>query len=179
MTERGGCEHRPPRGGSESSPTLIEALHDVEPERVRDLLVDSEASGSRIVRRLVDEFADRTNRFDRPGEALFAALAAGRLVGVCGLNVDPYAGDDRVGRVRHLYVLTSSRGRGVGRRLVARVIERARGRFDGLRLRTTNPAAASLYMAMGFRPSGEEREFTHVLELARSSDSSRATGARR
>jgi GNAT superfamily N-acetyltransferase len=137
------------------------------PDRVRDLLVDSEAAGSRIVRRLVDEWADGTNRFDRPGEALFAASVSGRLVGVCGLNVDPYAGDDRVGRVRHLYVLVPLRGLGVGRQLVAHVIGRAGDRFDRLRLRTNNEVAARLYVAMGFRTSVGAREFTHVLDLAR------------
>ncbi|PYN90850.1 MAG: GNAT family N-acetyltransferase [Candidatus Rokuibacteriota bacterium] len=167
MTELGGCVHRPPRGGIASGPATIETLRDLPPERVRDLLADSEAAGSRIVRRLVDEWADQTNRFDRPGEALFAARVAGRLVGVCGLNVDPYAGAPRAGRVRHLYVLTSFRGRGVGRQLVAHVIDSAGGRFDTLRLRTNNEAAARLYAAMGFRPRTESGEFTHVLELGR------------
>ena len=165
MTRLGGCVHRPPRGGSDSSPALIEQLQDLPPDRVHNLLVDSEAAGSRIVRRAVDEWAAGTNRFDRPGEALFAASLAGRLVGVCGLNVDPYAGDARVGRVRHLYVLTSCRRRGVGRQLVAHVIDSAGDRFDSLRLRTNNEAAARLYAAMGFRTREAAGEFTHVLEL--------------
>lgn len=148
---------------------FIETLDDLPADRVRVLLADSEATGSRIVRRLVDEWADRINRFDRPGEALFGAWAGGWLVGVCGLNVDPYAGDDRVGRVRRLYVLTGSRRLGIGRLLVRQVIERAGDRFDSLRLRTNNEAAARLYLGMGFRESREPGEFTHVLQLARSS----------
>jgi GNAT superfamily N-acetyltransferase len=59
-----------------------------------------------------------TNRFNKRGEAIFAASAAGALIGVCGLNVDPYASDPRVGRVRHLYVLSGFRQLGVGRQLV-------------------------------------------------------------
>jgi GNAT superfamily N-acetyltransferase len=167
MTARGGRVHGPPAGGSESSPASIEKLLEASADRLRELLVESEAAGSRIVRRLVDEWADGTNRFDRYGETLFAASIAGRLVGVCGLNVDPYAGDDRVGRVRHLYVLTSFRGRGVGRQLVARVLDAAEDRFESLRLRTTSEAAARLYAAMGFRAPGAAGEFTHALALAR------------
>jgi len=166
MTELGGCVRRPPRGGPASGPATIEILADLPPDHARDLLADSDAAGSRIVRRLVDEWAEGTTRFDRPGEALFGAWVAGRLVGVCGLNVDPYAGAPRVGRVRHLYVLTSFRGRGVGRQLVARVIACARDRFDSLRLRTNNEAAARLYAALGFR-AGDGETFTHALELAR------------
>jgi hypothetical protein len=40
------------------------------------------------------------NRFSRPGEALLIAERGGRWVGVCGLNVDPYLDDRRVGRDR-------------------------------------------------------------------------------
>jgi GNAT superfamily N-acetyltransferase len=152
-----------------SRPALIEKLQELPPDRVRDLLADSDAAGSQIVRRLVDEWADRTNRFDRPGEALFGAWAGERLVGVCGLNVDPYAGDDRVGRVRHLYVLTPSRRLGVGRQLMTHVIDSAGDRFDTLRLRTHNEAAARLYVGMGFRVFTGAGECTHVLELARRS----------
>ena len=168
MTGRGGSVHQPLRGGSEPSPASIEPLRELPPDRVKELLLDSEAAGSRIVRRLVDEWAARTNRFDRPGEALFGASMAGRLVGVCGLNVDPYAGDPRVGRVRHLYVLTPLRGHGVGRQLVRRVIEAAEGRFATLRLHTSNPAAARLYDAVGFSARDDGSECTHVMDLPRS-----------
>jgi GNAT superfamily N-acetyltransferase len=166
MTGRGGSVHLPLRGGSEPSPASIEALRELSPDRLAELLIDSEAAGSRIVRRLVDDWTAGANRFDRPGEALFGASMAGRLVGVCGLNVDPYAADPRVGRVRHLYVLTACRRHGVGRQLVARIIEVAADRFDSLRLRTNNPAAARLYEAAGFAVSAEG-ECTHVMNLPR------------
>src|SRR5215470_5829438 len=130
-----------------------------------DLLAESEREGSRFVRRLVDEWAAGTNRFDRPGEALFAARIGHRLVGVCGLNVDRYAAALNVGRVRRLYVLSADRRLGAGRQLVLAVLQAARGRFDVLRLRTTNPAAARLYEGLGFRPSPGTADATHILEL--------------
>ena len=166
MTGRGGSVHQPLRGASEPSPASIQALRELSSDRVGDLLVDSEAADSRIVRRLIDDWAAGANRFDRPGEALFGASMAGRLVGVCGLNVDPYVGDPRIGRVRHLYVLTACRRHGVGRQLVARIIEVAADRFDSLRLRTNNPEAARLYEAAGFRACAEA-ECTHVMDLLR------------
>lgn len=129
------------------------------------LLADDEGAGTRFVRRLVDEWASGANRFDRLGEALFGAWVGEQLVGVCGLNVDPYAGSDRLGRLRRLYVLAAHRRRGVGRRLVMEVIAAARGRFDGLRLRTTNPEAAQLYEAIGFARSVGSQDHTHVMAL--------------
>jgi ribosomal protein S18 acetylase RimI-like enzyme len=142
-----------------------ELLRDLRPEAVLPHVADRERAGLAIVRRLVDDWQSGANRFDRSGEALFGAWVADRLVGVCGLNVDPYAGDDRVGRVRHLYVLTEVRRHRAGRRLVERVIEAARGRFDVLRLRTSNPAAAALYERAGFRRCAAAAESTHRLEL--------------
>jgi phosphoribosylglycinamide formyltransferase-1 len=129
------------------------------------LLAESEQAGLRFVRRLVEEWASGANRFDRPGEELFGAWVDGRVVGVCGLNVDPYTAEEGVGRVRHLYVLSAFRRRGVGRRLIAAVIEAARGRFGALRLRTGNPEAARVYEAIGFQPSGRAADCTHIMEL--------------
>jgi ribosomal protein S18 acetylase RimI-like enzyme len=144
----------------------IERLHDLTSGCVAELLRESESFGSRIVSRLVEEWDNGTNRFDRPGEALFGAWVDDRLVGVCGLNVDPYAGDERVGRVRHLYVLSVFRRRGVGRQLVAHVIQAAYGRFDDLHLRTNNLAAARLYEAIGFGSCDDGGDYTHVAKLA-------------
>jgi len=144
----------------------IERLDDRAGRYLDGLLADSERAGSRIVRRLVDEWRSGVNRFDRPGEALFGAWVDGQLIGVCGLNIDPYAADDRVGRVRHLYVSSARRGHGVGRRLVAHVVRAARGRFDVLYLRTNSPAAARLYESAGFDVCRESDAYTHVMGLA-------------
>jgi ribosomal protein S18 acetylase RimI-like enzyme len=154
------------RHGDGVFPVLIhcDRLHDLTSPDVRVLVAESEAAGMRLVRRLVDEWHDGSNRFDRPGEALFGAWVDARLVGVCGLNIDPYAGDDRVGRVRHLYVLVAARRLGVARTLMAEIFSAARGRFATLRLSTSNPAAARLYESLGFRPVSQ-RDGTHVLSL--------------
>lgn len=130
------------------------------------LRVESEQVGLHLLRRLAYEWVSGVNRFDRPGEALFAVRMAGRLVAVGGLNVDPYAAAPGVGRVRHLYVLAAYRRLGIGRQLVTGIVAAARGRFTSLRLSTTNPAAACLYERLGFRPSADDAHCTHVLELA-------------
>jgi len=147
------------------TPAIIERVTGPPAGALDDLLAESEREGSRFVRRLFDEWTAGTNRFDRPGEALFAARLGDRLIGVCGLNIDPYAAAPNVGRVRRLYVLTAYRRLGAARHLVLAVLEAARGRFDVLRLRTTSPAAAQLYESLGFRPDAETADSTHVLEL--------------
>jgi GNAT superfamily N-acetyltransferase len=142
----------------------IERLSDLPLAALAPLLAESEQAGHRFVRRLADEWATGINRFDKPGEAFFAAWSGERLVGVCGLNVDPYTTDPQVGRVRHLYVLVEFRLLGVGRQLVAAVVTSAQGRFAALRLRTDSPKAAAFYERMRFRRVGAA-DCSHMREL--------------
>ena len=143
----------------------IERLIELPVHRLADLVAESEALQMRLVRRLVDEWTSGANRFDRLGEALFAAEIEGKVVGVCGLNVDCYTTEPRTGRVRHLYVLMNHRGQGIGSRLVEAVVAAARGNFDRLRLRTDNPQAAAFYAHFGFQPTLGDPNCTHVLDL--------------
>ena len=146
----------------------VERLRQSPAEVVGTLVADSEAHGVRFVRRLLDEWDTGVNRFEQPGEALFVARDAGAIVGVCGLNIDPYVrghGEQRVGRVRHLYVLSTHRRLGVGRRCVTEVMATAWGSFDRLHLRTGNPAAAALYERLGFHRGGEDPHCTHIIAV--------------
>lgn len=147
---------------------LIERLSESPADCLGALIAESEREGLRFVCRLAEEWTNGVNRFDRPGEVLLVAAIAGCRVGVCGLNVDPYSAEPRVGRVRHLYVLAAHRRLGIGRHLVAAIIEAARGRFDRLHLRTGNPLAARLYEGLGFRPRVGVAHCSHVLSLRES-----------
>jgi GNAT superfamily N-acetyltransferase len=139
-------------------------LHDLPPDRLAKLVAESEQAGFRFVRRLVEDWESGANKFAHTGEALFAAVLAGRVIGVCGLNADPYLRDGRVGRVRHLYVATAFRRRGIGRLLVATVVDTARNAFELLRLRTESEPAGRFYESLGFRRCDGPPDCTHTLE---------------
>jgi GNAT superfamily N-acetyltransferase len=143
---------------------IIRRLNDLTPDRFTEMLAESEASGYRFLRRVVDEWESGANRFARPGEALLIAEMGGHWVGVCGLSIDPYLDDPRVGRVRNVYVLADYRGAGIGRRLVEEAISRARGRFESLRLRAEEQGPARLYESLGFCPCRDIPDCTHVME---------------
>ena len=144
----------------------IERLTELSPGQLRTLIADSEAQGLRFVRRLDEEWAGGVNRFDRPGEALFVARDGSNVIGVGGLNVDPYTNDSTAGRVRHVYVLSAYRRRGIAERLVTTIVDAARGRFSTLRLHTSNPDAARLYARLGFTRRADATHCTHTLEIA-------------
>jgi N-acetylglutamate synthase-like GNAT family acetyltransferase len=101
------------------SQDLVITRVDVLPRtRFADILAESEASGYQFLRRVLDQWETAINRFSRPGEALLVAQNHGCWVGVCGLCIDPYLDDPRVGRLRNLYMLADCRRSGVGRLLV-------------------------------------------------------------
>lgn len=135
------------------------------PEDISALLVVSREEGHALVERLVDEWDDGSNRFDRPGETALEARLGSRLVGVGGLNRDPYIDDARVGRIRHLYVSPDVRGIGVGRVLVMTLVDHARSTFDRVRLRTTGSGAADFYGALGFEETPSESDSTHQIRF--------------
>jgi GNAT superfamily N-acetyltransferase len=93
------------------------------------LLEESLAEGFQFLARLRSDWHAGANRFGGAGEAFFTARRQGSLVGVCGLNVDPYAGDPAIGRLRRLYVTIRSRRHGVGRALVSAALAHARPHF--------------------------------------------------
>ena len=142
----------------------IERLTHLTPELLAAPIAESEAHGLHFVRRLTDEWLNGVNRFDQPGEALFAVRDGADVVAVGGLNIDPYTTEPATGRVRHLYVLAAHRRRGLGERLVTEIIAAARGHFHTLRLSTSNPDAARLYERLGFCPRAGVAKCTHVME---------------
>ena len=128
------------------------------------LVAEADAEGHLFMRRLCDAWDRHENRFDRPGELLLTARIDGRLVGIGGLNIDPYAQADHVGRLRHLYVTRAARRLGVGTLLVRHILAQAKPHFSIVRLRTDSPDAAAFYARLGFQPT-DERDATHIIRI--------------
>ncbi|MBM2577399.1 GNAT family N-acetyltransferase [Jannaschia sp. Os4] len=132
-------------------PCRITTLRPADPA-LDPLIEASVAEGYRFLARM------RTGGtgFDAPGAVLLAAWSGAALVGCGGLSVDPYLEDARVGRMRHVYVLTEHRRAGIGTALAKALLRRARGRFDVLRLRAADARAASFWEGHGFAARAEE-----------------------
>ena len=119
--------------------------------------------GFEFMDRLLAEWDSGANTFSRPGECLLGAFAGQTLTGVGGLNVDPCTDRADVGRLRHLYVRSDWRRRGVGRTLVDRLLQEARRSFCHVRLRTE--AAAAFYTGCGFS-AVDDATASHAMKLA-------------
>ncbi|PDQ22149.1 GNAT family N-acetyltransferase [Mesorhizobium sanjuanii] len=126
---------------------------------------ESRQEGYWMLVRLADGWASGRNIFRKRGEALFGAWHGDELVGVCGLNIDPYFNDRDQGRVRHLFVSALHRRNGVGRMLVETVINRAREYFAVLNTRAPKEAFG-FYEGLGFERLEGEEFVTHRMTLA-------------
>ena len=124
------------------------------------LRAEALAEGFRQVERLAAEWASRTTRFDREGEALLAARLNGILAGIGGLTIEPVVPGAL--RMRRFYVRPRFRRGGVGRELATALLERT-GQTG--RVITVNAATGSVlfWEALGFKPDLREGH-THVLK---------------
>jgi len=144
---------------------LLQKFQVFSSDSLTDMIAESVNTGFLAVQRLADEWASGANRFNRNGEALFIAKRDNCIIGVCGLNIDPYATNSATGRVRHLYVMLEHRRRGIGRVLVERVVDEASLNFDRLHLRTHSDVADRFYRAIGFTPHYGDEYCTHTLQV--------------
>jgi GNAT superfamily N-acetyltransferase len=118
------------------------------PHDITRLREEADRDSVRNMGLLVDEWASRAERFDGPGEALFAAFDGDTLIGTGGVTRETAV---PAMRMRRLYVPKSHRGLGAGRLLAEAMI--ARG-FESTDLLTCNaratPQAAPFWEAMEF-----------------------------
>lgn len=143
---------------------IVHEVADLNAADLTEILRESTEEGHRHINRLLREYITGTNRFDQESEALFACRMDHRLIGICGLNRDPYA-EANIGRVRRLYVLKEFRGHGVGRRLLEAVIHMASSHYSKLVLKTDNPQAGEFYKHLGFREISNNGLVTHELQF--------------
>lgn len=98
-------------------------------------------------------FALDLDALRRPSITFFCARSDGTLVGIAALHEL----DDEHGELKSMHAAAEARGRGVGRALVAHLIEVARSRgYRRVSLETGNFAAfqpaRALYASCGFQP---------------------------
>lgn len=148
---------------------MIDGVTELDLEAIHPLVEESISQGFRFLERLVREYQSGFNRFDQLGEVLLTASIQATIIGIGGLNRDPYSSTPAAGRVRHLYVQADWRRRGVGRSLMTCLICHARPHYQQLTLRTDSPTADRFYQTLGFQPCLHSQQSTHILHLCESS----------
>lgn len=120
------------------------------------------AEGYDHMETLAREWAQGSERFDKPGCALFGVYADGDLIGVGGLTREPTDPEGDALRVRRLYVHPDHRARGVGRAIVGALVQEA---FDSVSTLTVGRTkAGEFWRKMGFSPVCDERGLSYRLK---------------
>ena len=135
----------------------LEQLKDALPSSFEALRAEARAENHAMLDTLAAEWETGKTRFDRPGEALFAAYVGDELAGIGGLTLDP--ANANALRMRRFYVYRRFRRTGAGRALALCLLERRAGRMV-----TANAAAGSEFFweALDFKPDRRDGR-THVL----------------
>jgi GNAT superfamily N-acetyltransferase len=144
----------------------LKEIEDLTTVDVSKLVEESEAEGYRFLKRLVSQYEDGTNRFDKAGEVLYGVWDdKDQLVAIGGLNRDPYSDKSGVGRLRRFYISQHVRRQGIGTLLLKEIINHGRGHFTEIVVRTDSANADAFYRANGFSADLGLPEATHGLRL--------------
>lgn len=132
-------------------------------ESLDALAAEARRLGYGFVDRLIDDARTGKNRFTQKGECFLGIFKDGTLVGCGGVNKDPYT-NQPVARLRHIYVLSGARRRGLASMLVRELVRQSEIEFSVFRLRTSDKNADAFYDALGFDRTNDEYA-THVMHI--------------
>jgi GNAT superfamily N-acetyltransferase len=145
---------------------IVERVDDINLIDISELVKESEAEGYRFLTRLVNDYKDGSNTFDKPGEALFFIQdGSGEVVAIGGVNQSPFSDDKDVARLQRFYVAAAARRQGVGSILLEEIVRHSRDTFREMTVRTESSKADAFYRANGFELDDSASETTHLISL--------------
>lgn len=120
----------------------IKAILDLDLTALEILISSSEKEGFNFVSRLKNDWKNNTNRFNKTNEKLYTISINNLLIGIGGINNNPYNEDRNVGRIRHFYILPKYRQKGIGKHFIQFLLEENRMKYETLSLRTDTEIAS-------------------------------------
>lgn len=114
------------------------------------LVQDSEEEGFNFLIRLINGYKNKVNVFNKTGECLYGIFQGDMLIGVGGLNEDPYTKDNKIGRLRRFYISRDYRRLGLGNLLLNQLLCHAEKYFEVIVLHTDTKQGDVFYTANGF-----------------------------
>jgi GNAT superfamily N-acetyltransferase len=144
----------------------IREIENLPKDEIMKLVIESQNDGFQFLNRLVRDYENGTNMFDKPGEALFGVFdKRNELIAIGGINIDPFTKEDNIGRLRRFYVAKTYRRKGIGRMLVKQILDTAIINFQTIVLHTDTEQADKFYQSLGFKKTDRYPKSTHYLRL--------------
>ncbi|MFC9415029.1 GNAT family N-acetyltransferase [Bacillus mobilis] len=133
-------------------------MKDIHIQQIEDLMIyehdylvqESKEEGFHFLIRLISEYENKINTFNKTGECLYGIFQGEKLIGIGGLNEDPYTENNKIGRVRRFYIAKEYRRKGVGRLLLLRILSDAKKYFNTVVLHTDTEQGDKFYTSSGF-----------------------------
>ncbi len=128
----------------------MKKFEDVFKYEIHHLVQESKEEGFNFLTKLVNEYESEVNTFNKTGECLYGMFQEEMLIGIGGLNQDPYTEDNKIGRLRRFYISKDYRRIGLGNLLLNRLLSHAEKYFQIVILHTDTKQGDAFYMANGF-----------------------------
>ncbi|WP_242252706.1 GNAT family N-acetyltransferase [Bacillus cereus group sp. BfR-BA-01379] len=129
------------------------------------LVQESEEEGFNFLKKLISDYENKINTFNKIGECLYGIFQGEKLIGIGGLNEDPYTENNKVGRLRRFYISKDYRRIGLGNLLLNRLLSHAEKYFNVVVLRTDTKQGGAFYTANGFVKGEFYKESSHYKVL--------------
>ena len=144
----------------------VQRIEDLKKVDVSQLVTESEEEGYRFLTRLVNDYEDGSNTFNKDGEALYGVWEGPeKLVAIGGINQNPYTENKDEARLKRFYTLGNARRQGVGSQLLSELVNHAKGNFKKITCRTESAKADAFYRANGFEEAHDTPDTTHIMKL--------------
>ncbi|WP_141519852.1 GNAT family N-acetyltransferase [Bacillus wiedmannii] len=133
-------------------------MKDIHIQQIEDLMIyeydylieESKEEGFNFLIRLISEYENKINIFNKTGECLYGIFQGEKLIGIGGLNEDPYTENNKISRLRRFYIAKEYRRKGLGRLLLVRIISDAKKYFNIVVLNTDTVQGDKFYTSIGF-----------------------------
>lgn len=114
------------------------------------LVQESKEEGFKFLKKLINEYENELNTFNKSGECLYGIFQGEKLIGIGGLNADPYKENNKIGRLRRFYIAKDYRRIGLGKLLLNKLLSHAEKYFKVVVLHTDTKQGDVFYTANGF-----------------------------
>ncbi|MGG0124556.1 GNAT family N-acetyltransferase [Bacillus paranthracis] len=114
------------------------------------LVQESKEEGFNFLKKLINEYENKLNTFNKTGECLYGIFQGEKLIGIGGLNKDPYTENNKIGRLRRFYISKDYRRIGLGKSLLNKLLSHAEKNFKVVVLHTDTKQGDAFYSANGF-----------------------------
>ncbi|WP_265938193.1 GNAT family N-acetyltransferase [Bacillus thuringiensis] len=154
-------------GGMDLKDIHIQQIENLMGYEFSHLVQDSEEEGFNFLIRLISEYKNEINTFNKTGECLYGIFQGDMLIGVGGLNEDPYTKDNKIGRLRRFYISKDFRRIGLGNLLLNQLLCHAEKYFEVIVLHADTKEGDAFYTANGFVKEGLYKGSSHYKVLSR------------